>query len=160
MPVDSLQKQQKQRQAPRGRPFPKGQSDNPAGRRLGSRNGVTIAAEVLLEGEAEALTRKAIELALEGDTRALKLCLERIVPQRKSRAVAFELPPIDRVEDFAEAVGSVLQEVASGRLLVDEGATLVGMMETKRRAMEAIELQKRLAALEAEGAFDGGRGKS
>jgi hypothetical protein len=101
--------------------------------------------------------RKAVELALAGGTTALRLCLERIVPQRKSRAVAFELPRIDRVEDLAGAVGSVLQEVAGGRLFLDEGATLVGMMESKRRAMETIEIEKRLRALEAESAGDRAR---
>jgi Family of unknown function (DUF5681) len=152
MAVDSLQKQQKQHRAGRGRPFEKGQSGNPAGRPPGARNQATMTAEVLLEGEAEALARKAVELALAGDTTALRLCLERIVPQRKSRAVAFELAPIDRVEDLAGAIGSVLQEVAGGRLCLDEGAALVGMMESKRRALETIEIEKRLAALEAEGA--------
>ncbi len=49
---------------------------------------------------------------------------------------------------MAGAIGSVLQEVAWGRLLLDEGATLVAMMESKRRAMETIELEKRLRALE------------
>ena len=147
MTADSLQKQSK---APAGRLFQKGRSGNPGGRRPGCRNRVTQTAEVLLEGEAESLTRKAIELALEGDTTALRLCLERIVPQRRSRAVAFDLPQLDRVEDLAGAVGSVLQEVACGRLLLDEGATLVGMMESKRRAMETIDLEKRLRALEAE----------
>src|SRR5207253_3074693 len=102
MTADSLQKQSK---APAGRLFQKGRSGNPSGRRPGCRNRATLTAEVLLEGEAEALTRKAIELALEGDTTALRLCLERIVPQRRSRAVAFDLPQIDRVEDLAGAVG-------------------------------------------------------
>jgi hypothetical protein len=147
MTADSLQKQS---QGPAGRLFQKGQSGNPGGRRPGCRNRATLAAEGLLEGEAEALTRRAIELAIAGDTTALRLCLERIVPQRKSRAVTFDLPRIDRVEDLAGAVGSVLQEVACGRLLLDEGATLVGMMESKRRAMETIDLEKRLRALEAE----------
>jgi len=41
-------------------------------------------------------------------------------------------------------------EVACGRLLLDEGATLVGMKESKRRAMETIDLEKRLRALEPE----------
>src|SRR6266850_8122204 len=88
MTADSLQKQS---QGPAGRLFQKGQSGNPGGRRPGCRNRATLAAEVLLEGEAEALTRKAVELALEGDTTALRLCLERIVPQRRSRALAFDL---------------------------------------------------------------------
>ncbi len=53
-----------------------------------------MAAEAMLDGEVKALTRKAIELALAGDTVALRLCLERIIPIRRSRPVAFPLPPI------------------------------------------------------------------
>ena len=42
-------------------------------RRHGARNSATLAAEALLDGEAEALTRKAIELALGGDSFALRI---------------------------------------------------------------------------------------
>lgn len=49
-----------------------------SGRPAGARHKTTLAIEALLEGEAEALTRKAIELALAGDMTALRLCLERI----------------------------------------------------------------------------------
>src|SRR6266542_7067380 len=51
----------------RGRPFEKGRSGNPLGRRVGCRNKTTIAAAALLAGEAEALTRKAVEPALVGN---------------------------------------------------------------------------------------------
>src|SRR5438128_2134045 len=115
MPADSLQKQEQDSEDGR---FQKGRSGNPAGRPPGSRNRTTMVAEILLEGEAESLTRKAIELALLGDTTALKLCLERVVPQRRSRPIAFDLPRIDQVEDLVGAIGSVLQEVACGRLLL------------------------------------------
>jgi hypothetical protein len=54
--------------------FKPGQSGNPSGRPHGSRNKATLALEALLDGEGEAITRKA----LEGDTAALRLCLERI----------------------------------------------------------------------------------
>ena len=76
----------------RGRPFEPGQSGNPAGRPKGARNRSTVAAEALLDGEAEALTRKAIELALAGDTTALRLCMERLVPPRKDRSTPIALP--------------------------------------------------------------------
>src|SRR5687767_14502104 len=65
------------------------QPGNP-GKKPGSRNRATLAALALLEGERDALTRKAIELALGGDTVALKLCLERLLP--KGRAVRIDLP--------------------------------------------------------------------
>src|SRR6516162_10640502 len=79
----------------RGRPFPPGVSGNPAGRLPGTRNRATMAAEALLDGEAQALTRKAIELALAGDTVALRLCLERIMPARKSRTLKLKMPSME-----------------------------------------------------------------
>ena len=47
----------------RGRPFQTGQSGNPGGRPKGSRNATTLALETLLDGQATALTQKAIDLA-------------------------------------------------------------------------------------------------
>jgi hypothetical protein len=77
----------------RGRPFKPGQSGNPLGRPKGVRNRATVAAEALLEGEAEALTRKAIELALAGDPTALRLCLERISAAPQGSTVALHPAP-------------------------------------------------------------------
>jgi Family of unknown function (DUF5681) len=57
--------------------FQEGQSGNPNGRPKGSLNATTLAAQALLEGEAEALTRKAIDLAKGGDITALRLCIDR-----------------------------------------------------------------------------------
>ena len=76
------------------------------------------------------------------------------MPRRKSRAVTFDLPRVDRVEDLGNAIGSVLQEAANGRLFLDEAAALIGMMEARRKAIETIDLEKRLQALEAEIAAD------
>ena len=63
---------------PRGKPFEPGNNANPFGRPPGALNRATMAAQALLDGEAEALTRKAVELALEGNLAALRLCLERL----------------------------------------------------------------------------------
>ena len=94
----------------------KGQSGNPAGRPAGARHKVSLAAEALLDGESEALTRKAIDLALEGDTTALRLCLERILPPRKSRRVVFDLPKIEKADDLLAAFGAVVTSMATGDL--------------------------------------------
>src|SRR5260370_25638786 len=89
----------------RGRPFPKGRSGNPAGRRFGSRNKATMAALELLADEAEALTRKAVEAALAGDPTAIRLCLQRILPPE--RAVNVALPPIKSAAEVAPALAAV-----------------------------------------------------
>ena len=57
MAADFLQITAKAARRGAGRPFKKGESGNPAGRRRGSRNRKTLIAELLLEGEADALAR-------------------------------------------------------------------------------------------------------
>jgi hypothetical protein len=54
--------------------FKPGQSGNPKGRPKGALNKTTRAAMVLLENEAEDLTRAVIERAKSGDITALRLC--------------------------------------------------------------------------------------
>lgn len=132
-------------QKTRGRPFPKG---NP-GRPKGARNKATLAAEALLDGEAEALTRRAIEMALAGDAGALRLCLERILPPRKARPVIIDLPEPRTGEDIAKGMASLVQAVARGELTPDEGQTISGILEAQRRAIETRDLEGRLWALEA-----------
>lgn len=78
--------------------FRPGQSGNPKGRPTGALNRATIAAQALLDGEAEALTRAAVELALQGNVQALKLCLERICPARKERPLSLALPEAERID--------------------------------------------------------------
>jgi hypothetical protein len=73
-----------------------------------------LAAETLLDGEAEALTRKAVEMALSGDTTAMRLCLERIAPPRKDRPVTFALPKLETAADAITACAALVEAVASG----------------------------------------------
>src|SRR6056297_2172723 len=119
------------------------------GRPKGARHKATQAALALLEGEAEALSRKAIETALEGDTTALRLCLERIAPPRKDVPVTFDLPPMQSATDAAKAAASVLEAVATGDLTPTEGAHVMQLVDTYRRTLETSELETRLTALEA-----------
>jgi hypothetical protein len=120
----------------RGRPFEKGRSGNPAGRRPGSRNKATLAAAALLAGEAEALTRKAVELALAGDPTAMRLCIERLLPPCRERAVKFTLPPIESVSDISAAMRAVTAALARGHITPGEAATIAAVVETFARAIE------------------------
>ena len=122
------------------------------GKPRGTRHKATRAALALLDGEAEALTRQAVTMALEGDGAALRLCLERIAPPRKDAPVAFTLPPMQSAADAAKAAGAVLDAVADGDLTPTEGAHIMGLVETYRRTLETSELEARVAALETDGA--------
>jgi uncharacterized protein DUF5681 len=100
-----------------GRAFGKGRSGNPAGRRTGCRSKTTIAAATLPAGEAEALARKAVELALLGEpTATMWLCRERILPLCRERAVKFVLQPIESAADIAAAVKAVVPALAGGMI--------------------------------------------
>jgi len=118
------------------------------GKPRGARHKATQAALALLDGEAGALTRKAVDMALEGDTTALRLCLERIAPPRRDAPVQFTLPRMETARDAAKAAGAVLEAVAAGELTPTEGAHLMALVETYRRTLETTELEARVAALE------------
>ena len=120
----------------RGRPFQRGRSGNPAGRRPGSRNRATLAAAALLAGEAEALTRKAVELALGGDPMALRLCIERILPPCRERAVRFVLPPIESAADVSAAMNAVTAALADGTITPGEAERIAMVVNTFARAID------------------------
>src|SRR5208282_1602553 len=127
----------------RGRPFPKGHSGNPDGKPRGARHRVTRAAEQLLDGEAEALTRKAIEMAIAGETTALRLCLERIIAPRRDRPVRFTLPKLGSANDAAKAMAAITSAVARGDLTPSDAGELSRLVEVfevprSRRFREAL----------------------
>jgi Family of unknown function (DUF5681) len=122
--------------------FSKGQSGNPAGKPPGARHRATMAAEALLDGEVQALTRKAIERALEGDGVALRLCLERILPPRKDRPVSFAL------QESSKLTSNLIAAVAAGDVTPDEGLTVASLIEKHVRIREASDFEARLKALE------------
>jgi hypothetical protein len=128
--------------------FKPGQSGNPAGRPKGSRNATTVALENLLDGQAEALTNKAVEMALNGDMAALRLCMDRILPPRKDRPVTFDLPPIKCAGDAAAVTSAVLVAVAAGELTPSDAAEIGKLIDSYVKAFETAELAERLERLE------------
>ena len=139
---------QKPQYRPRGRPWPKGQSGNPAGRRRGSRNKATMMAALYLDGEAEGLVRKAVEMAYAGDALALRLCLERTLAPRRDRPEPFRLPPVESAADLAPAMAAVMAAAARGVITTGQAAEMASVIATRLRAIEAAEFDRHLTALE------------
>jgi len=148
MTDNPLQKTAKTARRGRGRPFPKGQSGNLTGRPRGSSNRATRAAELLLDGEATALTRKAVELALAGDPAALRLCLDRTIAPRRERPVELALPPIHSAADILGAIKAVAGAVGRGAITPGEAVALSQMIESFLRAIDASDFENRLRLLE------------
>jgi hypothetical protein len=128
----------------RGKPFAPGNGGKPKG----ARHKVTLAIEALLDGEAEALTRKAIDLAKAGDMQALRLCLDRLAPPRKDRSITFDLPVIDNVGDLPKATQAIMDAVSVGDISPSEAAELGKLVDAHVRAIEVSDISKRLEALE------------
>ena len=120
-----------------------------AGRPKGSRNKATIAIESLLQGQAEALTQTAVTKALEGDSIALRLCMERIAPAPKDQPVSFSLPKMKNALDASEAAGSVLTAVSEGELTPIEATRVMGLIDSYRRTLELTEIEERHKALKS-----------
>lgn len=118
------------------------------GGKAGSRHKVTKAVEALLDGEAEGLTRKAVEMALDGDTVALRLCLDRIAPPKRDRNVSIDLPKVRTVKDAVRVSTSVLEAVSAGDITPDEGARILSLLTAHKALIETCELEARLTALE------------
>ncbi len=142
MSVSELRKNEK---TTRGKPFQQG---NP-GRPKGSRNKAVLALEVLLDGEAEALTRKAVEMAMGGDTTAMRLVMDRIMPPRKDRPVMFTLPKLETAGDAVKATAALVEAVAVGDITPGEASDLSKLVDGFTKAVELHEIQQRLDRLEA-----------
>jgi hypothetical protein len=107
-----------------------------------------LAVETLLEREAERLTSKVVEKALEGDMVALRLCVERLLPPKRDRPVAFDLPTIQNAADALSASSAILAAVARGTLSSSEATDIMSLVSTHVRILEATEIEARLIAVE------------
>ncbi|EYD75386.1 hypothetical protein Rumeso_03033 [Rubellimicrobium mesophilum DSM 19309] len=87
-------------------------------------------------------------MALAGDTTALRLCLERLLPPRRDTPIALDLPPLHSARDAAQAVGAVVAAVGRGDLTPLEGKAVVDLIDSYRRILEVTELEERVAELE------------
>ena len=128
--------------------FKKGQSGNPKGRTKGTRHGAIVALEAIGKPHAEQLVLKAIELALKGDTVAIKILLDRLWPVRKGVPMTVDLPEIRHAGDLVSAMRALVARVGDGTITPEEGSAMASLLEAQRRAIETAQLEERLAVIE------------
>ena len=125
--------------------FQKGQSGNPAGRPRGSRNRATQLGYSLLEKELVMVMNKVIELITAGNTAALKMYLDRIVPVQRGSC---ELLPLAKAADSIGAMTAIAEAVANGELAPSEAASVTRVVEGFVQAFELHGFDERLTKLE------------
>ena len=118
------------------------------GNKAGSRHRVTRAIEALLEGQHEALTSKAVEMALDGDTTALRLCLDRLAPPKKDSPLSLDLPLVRSAKEAIAASSMVLAAVSAGEISPDEAGRVMALLSAHKAIIEAGDHELRIAELE------------
>jgi len=130
--------------------FQKGESGNPTGRPRGVLNQATLLAQELLAARVESIAGKLIELAEGGDMRAIRVCMERLMPVIKDQPIAVELPPIEKPADSVAAAAAIAAAVAAGELTATEADKLAKVVEVYVRALDSKGFDERLGKLEKE----------
>src|SRR4029077_18416482 len=130
--------------------FQKGESGNPTGRPRGVLNHATLLAQELLAARVESIAGKLIELAEGGDMRAIRVCMDRLVPAIKDQPIAVELPPIEKPADSVAAAAAIAAAVAAGELTAAEAARLAKVVDVYVRALDSKGFDERLGKLEKE----------
>jgi len=131
----------------RGRPFEPGNAMG-RGRPKGSRNKRAAQAQQILDQYTEPLIRKCVAKAMEGDIRALALCIERILPAMREPAVRIRMPKLEKVRDIDLAPQPIADNVGNGNLTPGEGKKIRAILQNHRNNVQDREFEARLAEME------------
>jgi hypothetical protein len=78
----------------------------------------------------------------------MRLCIERVLPACRERAIKFALPPIESAADIAAAMKAVTSALADGAITPGEAATIAAVVDTFVRAIETSDFDRRLQLME------------
>lgn len=123
--------------------FIKGRSGNPNGRPANAE-----AIRLLLAPRTEELVAVAVEMALSGDSAALKLCLERISAPVKSELPSIEIPDFELANTPLEKANRIINAVGKGQMSIEIGERFLAAISFYYKIYELDQLEKRIETLE------------
>lgn len=153
-----MQRQHKSRNNPSGRnslpsgspsasgQWQPGQSGNPTGRPVGSKNRKSLLAQQL-EEQGSLVAQRVIEAALAGDMQAASIVLQRICPPLRPQSAPVNFA-LNSQAPLAEQAQDILSAVASGSIDPETGRSLINCLDTVAGLLQTDELSRRLDALE------------
>jgi len=131
-----------------GKRFKPGTSGNPKGKPKGARSKSTIFGERIMQEDADAIIQAVVDSAKNGDPTAMRLCVERLIPVRKGRPIAFELPKIKTPADISIAMSAIVSAMAAGEITAEEASSASAVIQVNLRAIEVVDIDERLRRLE------------
>lgn len=106
--------------------FRPGQSGNPKGKKPGTLNKRTELVK-LLEPYATSLINKTVELALNGDINALRLCIERLVPKAKEHSIQVVIPDT-KGKTVKEVLKEILASLHGQQITISELKSIIALV--------------------------------
>jgi hypothetical protein len=103
----------------------------------------------LLALEAKEITRTLVRRAIDGNMKALRLCIERLVPFSRERVLPVKIPAAQDALQITIALQAVFEGLGAGYLTAGEAQKLAALLENQRKAIETNDLEARLQALES-----------
>lgn len=127
--------------------FQPGKSGNPKGRPKGSKNKNKRLMDALAK-DLPKLVAATKKKALQGDTAALRLLLERLIPAKKSESSTIVIKNFDSGKSLTKKANVIMGAIADGIVPPDVGSSLIAAIGNTAKIMEIDELMKRVEALE------------
>ena len=104
----------------------------------------------LLISKSPAIVQKVIDLALDGDTTALKICVERLVPTLRPIDAAISLSGLAGTESLTEKGDVIFDAMAAGKITPSQTAMLLGALGNMAKIEETTDLIRRIKILEGD----------
>lgn len=117
------------------------QKNNP-GRPKGARG----KKRMMLEAHSKKLLQKLVDLALDGDQSAMRLCIDRLIPRLRPQSSPIRVD-IDG-KDVVTQAEAIVQAALQGALPPDVARELTAALADVARLKEFTEIEGRIAALE------------
>jgi hypothetical protein len=117
------------------------------GRKEGSKNNATLVLEKLLDGNSERIFSKVIEMAVEGDPGAMKICAERLVPPKKERRVPYNIGEFKDINKAPELMVAATNALLQAEITESQAHALCSLLEQCRKSHEMRDVTQRLDQL-------------
>ena len=111
--------------------------------------------DAITPGALNALMRRLVRFASEGDMAAAKLVLDRTLGKATAARPRFDVGDLGveslaSIEDVTRTSQEIVRAIVEGRMSPDDGVKLASIVELTRRSIETHELAERIGLLENE----------